>query len=255
MSTRKWTLLQGLNIVAFIVMIAVNGMAGSITLLNGKTSGEISDAYPTLITPAGYTFSIWGLIYTLLLIFIVYQVLPRNSEQPFLGQIGFLFALSSILNVVWLFLWHYELLSYSLILMFALLATLIAIYMRLNIGKTHVSITEKTCVHLPFSVYLGWITVASIANVAAALEAAGWEGAGIDKSTWAVLVIAVALLITLAVLATRRDVAYGLVIVWALTGIMSKQIENQTIVLTAEISIAIILVAAVVSAIASRIRR
>ena len=255
MSTRKWTLLQGLNIVAFIIMIAVNGMAGSTNLLNGKTSGEISDAYPTLITPAGYTFSIWGIIYTLLLIFIVYQVLPRNCEQPFISQIGALFALSSAFNVVWLFLWHYELLSYSLILMFALLATLIAIYMRLNIGKTHVSITEKTCVHLPFSVYLGWITVASIANVAAALEAAGWEGAGIDESTWAVLVIAVALLITLAVLTTRKDVAYGLVIVWALTGIMSKQIENQTIVLTTEISIAIILVAAVVSAIASRFRR
>jgi benzodiazapine receptor len=247
--------LQSLNIVAFMFTIVVNALAGSTTLLNGKTSGEISDLYPTLITPAGFTFSIWGIIYTLLLVFTIYQMLPRNREQPFLHQIGVLFALSGMLNIVWLFLWHYELITYSVVLMFTLLSALVAIYIRLDIGKSEASLWEKVCVHLPFSVYLGWITVASIANVAAALTAVGWDGGGIGQVTWAVLVIVVALLITLTTIATRKDVAYSLVIVWALVGIMSKQIENQTVVLTAEVSIVVILITIVAMTVVSRIKR
>lgn len=255
MSSKKLAFLQGINVVAFIVTVAVNALAGSTTLLGGKMSGDISDLYPTLVTPAGYTFSIWGLIYTLLLIFIVYQALPRNREQPFLRQVDLLFALSGILNVFWLFLWHYELITSSVVLMFALLATLIAIYLRLNIGRVDVTLTEKVCVHIPFSVYLGWITVASIANMAAALTFVGWDGGGIEPVTWTMLVIVVALLITLGVITTRKDVAYSLVLVWALVGIMAKQTENQTVVLTAEVSIAIIIVAIIGMAVLSRLKR
>jgi benzodiazapine receptor len=255
MSSKKSAFLQGINVVVFLVTVAVNALAGSTALLNGKTSGEISDLYPTLVTPAGYTFSIWGLIYTLLLVFIVYQVLPRNREQSFLGQVSFLFALSGLFNALWLFLWHYEIMAFSVILMFALLATLIAIYLRLDVGRASVPLREKVCVHMPFSVYLGWITVASIANVAVALTAVGWDGAGIEPVTWAMLVIAVAVLITLIVIATRKDAAYSLVIAWAIAGIMAKQIENQTVVLTAEVSIAIVLIAIVAMAVASRVKR
>lgn len=255
MSLKKGTFLQGINVVAFIVTATVNILAGRTTFLGGKISGEISDLYPTLITPAGYTFAIWGLIYTLLLIFSVYQALPRNRERSFLRQISFLFALSGALNIFWLFLWHYELISFSVLLMFALLATLIAIYQRLDIGRADVALREKVLVHLPFSVYLGWITVASITNVAVALTAVGWDGAGIDPMTWAILVIVVALIVTLAVIATRKDAAYSLVLVWALVGIMSKQSENQTVVLTAEVSIAIILIAIATTAIVSRLRQ
>lgn len=252
---KKSLFLQSINIIAFIFTIFVNALAGSTTLLNGKTSGEISDLYPTLITPAGFTFSIWGIIYTLLLVFTIYQILPRNREQPFLHQISVLFALSGILNILWLFLWHYELIMYSVALMFALLSALIAIYLRLDIGKGEASLWERVCVHLPFSVYMGWITVASIANVAAALTAVSWDGGGIGQVTWAVLVIVVALLITLTTIATRKDVAYGLVIVWALVGIMSKQIDNEIVVLTAEAGIAIILIAIVLIAAISRLKR
>ncbi len=255
MSVQKTVLLRSTNIVAFICTIAVNALAGSTRLLNGKTSGEVSDMFPTLITPAGFTFSIWGIIYTLLLIFIIYQALPRNSEQPFLRQISLLFALSGVLNIFWLFLWHYELITFSLPLMFALLGSLIAIYLRLNIGKGEVPLKERLCVHVPFSVYLGWITVASIANAAVALTAAGWDGGGIEQTTWAVLVIAVALLITLIGVVTRKDAAYSLVIVWALIGITVKQIENQTIVLTAEAAIAVILAAIAAVVVASRLKR
>jgi benzodiazapine receptor len=255
MSSNKSVFLQVINVIFFIATVAINALAGSTTLLNGKTSGEISDLYPTLITPAGFTFSIWGIIYALLLVFIVYQVLPQNREQSFLRQINFLFALSGILNIFWLFLWHYEFITFSVILMFGLLATLIAIYLRLNIGRADVSLREKMCVHIPFSVYLGWITVASIANVTVALTVTGWDGGGIQPVTWAVLVIVVALLITLIAIATRKDVAYGLVIIWALTGIISKQIENQSVVLAGEASIAIILTAIVLMAVVSRLKR
>jgi hypothetical protein len=125
------------------------------------------------------------------------------------------------------------------------LATLIAIYLRLNIGKSTVSWKEKACVHLPFSVYLGWITVASIANVAAALVSVNWDGFGLANDTWGVLVIAVALLITLTVVATRRDAAFGLVLIWALVGIAAKQSAYQNIVVAAEASAIIIAIALV----------
>jgi hypothetical protein len=233
------TLLHVANIIAFLATVAVNALANSLAL-NGRTTGEISDLYPTLITPAGYVFSIWGVIYTLLLVYAVFQALPSQREKPFLSQVSWLFVLSSIFNIIWLFLWHYDLITFSVIPMFALLATLIAIYLRLQIGKSNITLKEKTCAHLPFSVYLGWITVASIANVAAALVAISWDGFGLSDVMWAILVIIIALIITMTVIVTRKDIAYSLVIIWALAGIIVKQVENQSIVLTAGISITII---------------
>lgn len=224
-------------------------------MLNGRTSGQVSDAYPTLVTPAGFTFSIWSIIYILLGVFVIYQALPRNRDASFLGRISFLFILSGLLNVFWLFLWHYGFIAYSVVLMFGLLASLIAIYLRLNIGKAAAPLKERVCVHLPFSVYLGWITVASIANVSVALTFAGWDGGGIDMAVWAVLVIAVALLITLIAIATRKDVAYSLVIVWALAGIMAKQSGNPAVFWATGVSIAVILIAAAVMAVISRLKK
>jgi benzodiazapine receptor len=250
----KTLLLQSLNVLAFAVTVIVNGLASSLAL-NGKTTAEISDQYFTLVTPAGYVFSIWGVIYALLLAFVVFQALPSQRGKPFLGQISVLFILSSVFNVVWLFLWHYDQIVVSVVLMFALLATLIAVYLRLGIGKTVVSVKERVFVHLPFSVYLGWITVASIANVASALVAVGWDGFGLASDVWAVLVIGVALLITLGVIATRRDVAYSLVLVWALVGIAVNQSAYQNIVLAAEISAVIILVALAVVLVVSKLKK
>ena len=250
----KTILLQSLNVLAFAVTVIVNALASSLAL-NGRTTAEVSDLYFTLVTPAGYVFSIWGVIYTLLLIFAVFQALPSQREKPFLQQINFLFILSGVFNVLWLFLWHYDQIVLSVALMFALLATLIAVYLRLGIGKTSATLKERAFVHLPFSVYLGWITVASIANVASALVSIQWNGFGLANDTWAVLVIAVALLITLAVIATRKDVAYSLVIVWALVGIAVNQSTYQNIVLAAEVSVLIIVVALVVFILASKLKR
>jgi hypothetical protein len=133
--------------------------------------------------------------------------------------------------------------------------SLIAIYLRLDIGRGVVPLGERICVQLPFSVYLGWITVASIANVAVALTAANWNRFGIAASTWAALVIAVALLITLIIIATRRDVAYSLVIIWALYGIMSKQSGNQTVFWATVISIIVIMIALILALIASTMKK
>jgi len=255
MATANSTYLKWINIVAFALIVLVNGLAGSTTFLGGKSTAEISDANPTLITPAGYVFSIWGVIYILLGIFVVFQALPSQKGKDYQKRISWLFILSSLLNIVWLFLWQFEYLGLSVVLMFLLLATLIMIYLRLNVGKSTVPLREKLAVHVPFSVYLGWITIASIANVAVVLVSMKWDGFGISQETWAFLVIIVALLITLLVVATRKDVAYGLVIVWALVGIAVKQSENQNIVMMTEISAVVVAIALVASILFTRLSR
>jgi benzodiazapine receptor len=247
-------LLKWSNIIAFVATVIINSLAGSTTLIGGVNTAEISDANPTLITPAGYVFSIWGIIYILLGVFVIFQALPSQKEKEYTKKIGWLFVLSSTVNIVWIFLWQYEILSASVILIFLLLATLIAIYLRLNIGKSTVSLREKLAVHVPFSVYLGWITIASIANVAVFLVSEKWDGFGISPETWATLIIIVALVITLLVLATRRDIAYGLVIVWALTGIAVKQSGNQSIVALTEASAIIVLLALAAVVLLSRLK-
>lgn len=255
METADSAFLKWMNVSAFVLTVVVNGLAGSTTLLGGKLTSAISDAYPTLVTPAGYVFSIWGVIYILLGIFVVYQALPSQKRRDFHERIGWLFVLSSLFNIVWLFLWQYEYLGLSVVVMFLLLASLIAVYLRLNIGKSKVPLREKLAVHLPFSVYLGWITIATIADVSVTLVSVNWDGLGISQETWAILVVAIALLITLLVTATRKDIAYGLVIIWALLGIAVKQSGNPNIVMATEISAAVIAVALGVSILVSRLRR
>ena len=236
-------LLKWMNVIAFALTVLVNSLAGSTTILGGKLTAQVSDANPTFITPAGYVFSIWGIIYILLGVFVVFQALPSQAGKDYHKRIGWLFVLSSLLNIAWLFLWQFEYLSLSVVLMFLLLASLIAIYLRVKIGKSMVPLREKLAVHLPFSVYLGWITIASIANVAVTLVSMGWDGFGISQETWAALIIITALLISLLVVAMRKDVAYGLVIIWALVGIAVKQSGNRNVVMTAEIGAIIVAIA------------
>jgi len=249
------SLLKWANILAFILTVLVNGLAGSTTILGGKDTAQISDANPTLITPAGYVFSIWGVIYILLGIFVVFQAMPSEKGKDYEKSIGWLFVLSSIFNIAWLFLWQFEYLNLSIVLMFLLLVSLISIYLRLSIGKSKVGLREKLAIHMPFSVYLGWITIASIANVAVTLVSVKWDGFGISPETWATLIVIVALLIAMLVLATRKDIAYGLVIVWALVGIAAGQSGNQNIVTLAEVSAIIVLIALAATVLLTKLRR
>jgi hypothetical protein len=243
------------NIMAFGLTIIVNALAGSTTLIGGKVTAEISDANFTLITPAGYVFSIWGVIYVLLGIFVVFQALPSQKGKDYHRRIGWLFVLSNLTNIAWLFLWQFEYLIFSVALIFMLLATLIAIYLRLDIGKSKVELRERIAIHLPFSTYLGWMTIASIANVATALVSVNWNGLGISPETWASLIIVVALLLSLIVIATRKDVAYGLVIVWAFTGISAAQTANQSIVTLAQIGATIVFTASVAAIVIGKLRQ
>jgi len=252
--TKTSTLLRYGNIIALVVTLIINGLAGT-TLFNGRTTAQVSDAYPTLITPAGYVFSIWGIIYILLFAFVIYQALPSQKEKLYQGQIGALFILSSVFNCVWLFLWQYDFITVSVIVMLGLLCTLISIYRRINIGKAKAPLREKLLVHVPFSVYLGWITIATIANVSAALVSVNWDGFGINPQTWALIVLGGALAIALTVIVTRRDIAYSLVIVWALAGIAVKQSMYGNIITLAEVGIVLVLVVLALALIVYRLRQ
>jgi benzodiazapine receptor len=247
----NWNLVRLGNILAYIVVVIVNSLAGAIGI-NGLQTGTISDKYATLIAPAGYVFSIWGVIYLLLLGYVAYQFSAKRRDSPFQDKIGYLFIVSCIINICWLLLWHYEMIAASVILMLGLLFTLIAIYTRLGIGVEKVQRNEMLFVHLPFSVYLGWITVATIADVAAALVSLGQTGLVLGAVNWTILVIVVAVLITGMVLYKRRDVAYAAVLIWALVGIYVKQSNLAPVAYTAVIGAAVVALDAVLAILRSR---
>ena len=131
------------NISAFIAVVIVNALAGATSLIGGRNTAQVSNSYPTLITPAGYVFSIWGIIYILLGVFVVYQALPSQKGKGFQSKIGWLFLLSSIANIVWLFLWQFEFLPLTVLVMFLLLASLIFIYVRIGIGENQCSFPRE----------------------------------------------------------------------------------------------------------------
>ena len=220
-----------MNLLGFLGTVVVSGLSNALPL-NGKTAGELSDQYPNLFVPAGLTFSIWGVIYILLAIFVVYGLIvaARKDTQKslFIENIGVLFFISCLANMGWIFAWHYEIVPLSVLIMLILLATLIAIYLRLRIGRSASPNSEKYLVHLPFSIYLGWITIATIANITALLVYANWNAFGLGEPFWAVAVIIVGIAITLSVLFTRKDIFYCLVVDWALLGILLKRLADLT---------------------------
>lgn len=219
----KNTIRQTVNILAVIATIIVNGLANALPL-NNLTTGDISDRFEVYFVPAGYVFSIWGLIYIALIAFAIYQALPAQRENSRLKRIGYLFAASCLANIAWIFLWHYEQFPLTLVAMLALLGLLIAIYLRIGRGREaeDVSTVERWLVHIPFSIYLGWITVATVANVTSLLDYLNWGGWGISAEVWLIIMLMVAGGIASAVTLTRRDVAYMLVILWAFVGIAVK---------------------------------
>lgn len=244
--SNKKTLLQIGNLAGYIITVFVNFLANALPI-NGVTTGELSDSYPNLFVPAGLTFSIWGVIYVLLFIFSIYQirdnVKKEKIEMEYLDKIGIFFIVSSAANSAWIFFWHYRLVLLSLTVMLVLLISLILIYTSLNIGRAEVSNQERIAVHLPFSVYLGWITVATIANVTALLVDAGVPSFTPIAELWTVLVIIIAVIITYLMLIRRKDIGYSLVVVWASLGIFIKQITlNITIGITALIAMLAVIV-------------
>jgi len=212
------------NLGAFLVVVIVNALA-NILPLNGITTGEISDRFPVYFVPAGYVFSIWGLIYLLLAVYVTYGATRRGRE---VADVGCLFALSCVANVAWIFLWHYGVFGGTILAMVVLLGSLVAIYLRLRVRYPPAA-RSRWLVQLPFSVYLGWVSVATVANVSDVLYFWGWNGGGIAPEVWAALMMVVAFLLALAMAYTRGDWAYGAVIVWALAGIGMRQIGTALV--------------------------
>lgn len=244
----KDKLRQVIVVVFVIATIVVNGLATALPL-NEQTTGEISDRFQVYFVPAGYVFSIWGLIYLGLGAYAIYQALPARSDNPRLKRIGYFFVLSSLANIAWIFLWHYEQFPLTLVAMLTLLVSLIIIYLRLEIGRARVPASERWFVQIPFSIYLGWITVATIANATSLLDYLNWGGWGIRPEVWAVIMLIAGLVIGSAVSLTRGDVAYMLVLIWAFVGIAVKHQGTALVATTAWITSGLVLVMLVVGAI------
>ena len=217
--------LQIANIFGLILVLVMNTLA--ITLpIGGRTTGEISDLYPNLFVPAGYAFSIWSLIYILLITFVVLQakgLFSSASAPGYVSQIGGWFFISCLANASWILAWHYLLVPVSLLLMLGILVSLIMIYLRLNINYFRSEV--PLFVRLPFSVYLGWITVATVANFTALLVSINWSGWGLSEVTWTIAMISVATLLGLWMLWQRLDLAYMGVLIWAFYAIAIKRLQ------------------------------
>lgn len=211
---------RALVVAAVIATIATNALA-NILPLNGQNTGEISDRFPVYITPPGYVFSIWSLIYAGLIAYAVYQALPAQRHNARLRAIAAPFLLSCAANIAWLFLWHYNYTALTIVAMLALLGSLLAIYARLRRGPAP-DVAERWLVHVPFSIYMGWITVATIVNATVVLYDAGWSGFGLDAQGWTSVLLAVGALIASTIAVRLRDAAYAAVIVWAFVGIAVK---------------------------------
>lgn len=210
--------------VTFVLMVVVNALA-NILPINGIGTGAVSDFYQNLFAPAGITFSIWGIIYLLLAAYTLYQIgyfqdKKSESKGKLMDKVGIIFSLSSIANTIWIFTWHYRNIPFSMLLMLVILGCLIYIN-RLIIGA-ELDPREKMFISLPFSVYFGWITVATIANATILLVSLGFDGFGLSEPVWTVIILLVGLLIGIVTLLINRDYAYGLVLIWAYLGILIK---------------------------------
>ena len=215
-----------LNLAGFLYMIGLNASANALPL-NGLTTGELSDLYPNLFVPAGFTFSIWGVIYFFLLVHTVFQVREGFRPAPHLAiaRIDGFYLFSCLLNGNWIFAWHFQYTVFSLVLMVGLLLTLGVIYIRLRPFRRQAGILEKLVLTVPFSIYFAWISIATVANATAVLVDFGWNGWGLDEVTWTMVMLFVATVITLLVLFREKDFFYGLVPIWAFFGILSKRLS------------------------------
>lgn len=241
---------QGAVLAALAATIGVNALA-NILPLNGQTTGEISGRFPLLITPPGYVFGIWGVIYTGLIGYAIYQALPARRDDETLRRIAWPFVLSCAANIAWLLLWHYNQYGLTLGAMVGLLLALITVDLRLGRVRGG-AVAEQLLVRLPFSVYLGWISVATIVNATVALTAAGWDGGPISPEAWTAGLIGVGAGLGLAQGAGRGQVGYPLVLAWAFSGVAAKNAGVPLVSWAAWAAAGLSLVSAAIAAVRGR---
>ncbi|MDJ0716996.1 MAG: tryptophan-rich sensory protein [Prochloraceae cyanobacterium] len=222
------------NIVAILAAFGTN-VAANIKPINGLNIGEISNTLfkDVLITPANYAFAIWGVIYLGLFSFAIYQVLPSQRENSNLHKMGYLLVASSVAQIVWVFCFLSRSFLLSLLAMLAILLPLILIYLRLEIGKKRMSRQDKWFVQIPITIYLAWISVATITNVAIALYDLGWNGWGISPQIWSAIALLLAGAVGATISLVRVDIAFVSVFVWALVAIALRHLDKPIISTTA----------------------
>ncbi len=242
---------QGAVIAALAATIAVNA-AANLLPLNGQATGEVSARFPVLITPPGYVFGIWGLIYSGLIAYAVYQALPSRRDSARLRRIAWPFVLSCAANIAWLLLWHYNKFGLTLGAMVGLLLALITVDRRLGrFGGQPAA--DLLFARLPFSVYLGWISVATIVNATVVLYDAGWDGAGLSPELWTTALLGVGAGLGATMGLREGDPAYPLVLAWAFAGVAGKNAATPLVGPAAWAATAVALLAAGVALL--RLRR
>jgi translocator protein len=212
---------RGLNVVLALAQPAAAVLAS--LRIGGPDVGEVADRYPTFIVPAGYAFSIWGLIYALSLGYAVYQARPVRRADPRLRRIGWWTAAAFAWSTLWTFVFRQGWFVASVLIIFALLVSLAVVAARSARDAAPPSTAHTWLVHVTFGVYLGWVTVAAIANVAQTLVAHDWGGWGIAPSTWATVMLVVAAIVATLVLVGQRNAGFGAAIVWALIAVAANQ--------------------------------
>uniref|UniRef100_B8HKU1 Tryptophan-rich sensory protein n=1 Tax=Cyanothece sp. (strain PCC 7425 / ATCC 29141) TaxID=395961 RepID=B8HKU1_CYAP4 len=187
---------------------------------SGTNVGQLANTLLSelLILPANYAFAIWGLIYLGLIGFGLYQAQPSQRYNSTLQSVGYLVVVASIAQILWIFLFQAQWFAGSVVAMLAILIPLISVYGQLNIGQP-VNRESRWLVHLPFSIYLGWISVATVVNIAAALYVNGWQGWGLSDLTWTSIMVLITAGLAIGLLWRRNDLAFSGVIVWALLAI------------------------------------
>lgn len=227
------------NIIAFIAVVLVNILASTLPI-GGRSTAAVSNMYPTLITPAGYAFSIWSVIYVLLACFVVYQATPTGQAKTSVQSIGIFFILSCLFNIIWIFLWQYVYVELCVIVIILYLLSLSVVYVRTRTPQP--TRGEMWFVKLPFSLNLGWVSVATIINITVALEKNEWSGWGLSDTTWAIIILLIGTVLAIMVSFPYRDSIYPLVFVWAYVAIAVEHPNNENVRLAALILTAIILV-------------
>ncbi len=223
-----------LNAVAFLVQLALAWMA-QVHLLSVYNVGQVSGKYASLFTPAGTSFTIWGLIYLSLAAFCVYHIImawtqpethPANKD---IERIGGWFIMNNLATAFWLIAWTNEEISLSVMMIAVQLICLIAIHLRTGMYDPARETASKWLTQFPLSIYFGWITIATIANVSSFLNVTSWDGWGLDPIDWTNIMIGIAVFITVLVMTTRRNVLFGLAIIWGLFGIILKREEIDSV--------------------------
>lgn len=219
--------LQILNFLALLATLTVNALA-NILPINGMNTGELSALYPSLFTPAGFTFSVWSVIYLLLIGFVIVQ--RSISSKPYFTELSLWFLLSCMANSSWILAWHYQYVFASVIIMIVLLFTLVRIFLLVQ-ADSELTLLQKFFIQLPFIVYLSWICVATIANISALLVSVQWSGGPLSPVTWTITMTGIASLLGIFIVERYRKPTFFLVLIWALFGIYSKwnNTENQAI--------------------------